>query len=69
MDNEQVDQLAAAITKIAHGPISGPTGLEAVAMALSTAPSGNGGNTVSDALMEVAAAVDRLAEAVEGKNA
>jgi hypothetical protein len=56
--------LADATRLIAHGNNSGPTGLEAVAMALSG--SGSGTN-VADALMEIANAINRLAEAVSDR--
>lgn len=55
--------LATAVARIANGGVSGPTGLELVAMALNPSV---GGPTVTDGLLAVASAVETLAEAVRG---
>lgn len=54
MTKEQFDQLISAVRAIAHGPTSGPTGLEMVAMSLS----GEGSGT------PIGPALESLAEAV-----
>ena len=61
MNPEQYDALISAVRAIAHGPASGPTGLELVSMALAK----GGEPSVSASISQLAAAVDRLADAVE----
>ena len=60
-----VEYIADAITKIAHGPSSGPTGLEMVAMAMRG--EGGGDGSVAGALNGIANAIDdRAADALDG---
>lgn len=63
LSQEQMEDLTTAITRIAHGDVSGPAGLEGVAMALA----GEGKfelRNVSDGLYLIASAIRDLAEAV-----
>jgi hypothetical protein len=62
MTEEQYDALIAAVRAIAHGPVSGPTGLELVAVAMSRTEDAS----VAASLDRVASAIERLADAVEG---
>jgi len=64
LNQDQINDMLVEIRNISHGGLSGPLGLEAVAMAL--AGEGNPGEySVSRGLSDVAAAIGRLAEAVE----
>ncbi len=62
ISNEQFDALVNAVRAIAHGPMSGPTGLELVAMALSGEK--NSDVAIGPALATLAQAVETHAEAV-----
>lgn len=57
---EDLPALASAVRAIAHGPTSGPTGLELVSMSLATL----GEPTVSAGLHAIAGAIADLADAV-----
>lgn len=62
MKDEQVKEIAEAIRVIAHGGLSGPTGLEALAMSLA----GEGPysfKNVAAALGHIATAIDDLTDA------
>jgi hypothetical protein len=62
MTPEQVTKLCDAITKIAHGPTSGATGLESVAMSVA----GEGlKSPIGPALQDLADNVGRVADALE----
>jgi hypothetical protein len=64
-EREQMDDLIDAVGRIAHGGVSGPTGLEALTMALI---GGHPGDTsLTDGLFAIAEAIQRLADAVEVK--
>jgi hypothetical protein len=63
-------ELVSAVRAIAHGPVSGPTGLEAVCMALAgEGPIGH--NSLAAAIREAGEAVERglcaVAEALEAR--
>jgi hypothetical protein len=62
MTDDQCERLILAITKIAHGDVNGPTGLEGLAMALS----GQGlSGSIAGSLSEIACAISELAESVD----
>ena len=62
MTDDPLTDLIAAVRAIAHGPTSGPTGLELVAMALA----GRGGS-VAESLDRIANAIERLAEVIDDR--
>ncbi len=69
MTNDQLQALIDAITKIAHGPLSGanaqPMGLEAVVMSIAK----QGGDTIVDALNNIAESIrDYIAPALTDIN-
>ena len=55
MTHEQIDQLITALTRLAYGTASGPTGLEALSMAIA-------GNGLYKPLSE---AVDNVADSLQ----
>ncbi len=64
VDNaQQVDNLISAVASIAHGDVSGPGGLESVAMAIAGTLDGQVG--IGDALLAVAEAINNVADALE----
>lgn len=60
MTRNQNDALISAIRAIAHGPESGPSGLELVAVALAGKD-----KDVATALTDIAHAINRLADSVQ----
>jgi len=62
MNKEQLEQLITAITRIAYGSVSGPTGLEALSMSIA----GEGlSKPLSDAVYEVAEGLNNIADAID----
>lgn len=67
MNEEQFDALIDAVRAIAHGSVSGPTGLELVAMALAPKRDSVATNLgyIADSIRDLAMEVDGLAGAVD----
>lgn len=63
MNDEQAQHIASALRDISYGGTSGPTGLEAVTMALA-GPGVSGHDSVASAIRDVADALREVAEAI-----
>lgn len=69
-DRDGLDSLASAVRAIAHGPASGPGGLEALAMSIAGAgdfDSNNLATAVRDGSDSIASALRAIADAIEAR--
>ncbi len=64
-EDEYRDKLIGALQFIAGGQISGPSGLEGLAMAIAGEDFNGRGQSLAGAVYAVAAALDRIADAIE----
>ena len=69
MTDEQIESIITALTKIAHGGTAGPTGFEALAMAIAgdglNKPLSAGMTDIADSLQSIADNIDRLIDEVK----
>lgn len=66
---QTLDDLVSAVRSIAHGPVSGPTGLEALSMAIAGSGefgSSNLSTAITSAASEIAEALHAIARAIDG---
>ena len=68
MTEEQINNLLYGIRDISHGGLSGPKGLEAVAMAIGGCGD-PGSNNVASALNDIALSIRDLADAIRDNKA